>query len=439
MKITLVQNIEAKSFAEQVLLDQVEQSQQLALQWEDIPVDYTKKIVDFLRHFDVSYYVKESCVQFMLPLIALKPFLSECEKLWNNDADLLESIHKILREKSIIWRAGRFCFDTLDKPIVYAILNITPDSFYDGGKYQSEKEVKDHIEEMIDAGADVIEVGGQTTKPGGYLEISPEDEIKRVIPAIRYIHDNYPKVAVAVDTYKLPVMKKAVKEGVDIVNDVRAFDTPEKVKLMAESNVGLVTMHSNRDKEYDNYPKVAVAVDTYKLPVMKKAVKEGVDIVNDVRAFDTPEKVKLMAESNVGLVTMHSNRDKEYDNLTSSMCEFFKDNLHMLIDAGIDKNRIILDQGIGYAKVADGEQDYAMMRNINQLHRFGRPILVAISRKGFGKKLFNLDKEDRLPVTLVAQSAMFMRGGRVIRVHDVAETRQLVDMIDIINRSYWVK
>lgn len=377
MKITLVQNIEAKSFAEQVLLDQVEQSQQLALQWEDIPVDYTKKIVDFLRHFDVSYYVKESCVQFMLPLIALKPFLSECEKLWNNDADLLESIHKILREKSIIWRAGRFCFDTIDKPIVYAILNITPDSFYDGGKYQSEKEVKDHIEEMIDAGADVIEVGGQTTKPGGYLEISPEDEIKRVIPAIRYIHDNYPKVAVAVDTYKLPVMKKAVKEGVDIVNDVRAFDTPEKVKLMAESNVGLVTMHSNRDKEYDN--------------------------------------------------------------LTSSMCEFFKDNLHMLIDAGIDKNRIILDQGIGYAKVADGEQDYAMMRNINQLHRFGRPILVAISRKGFGKKLFNLDKEDRLPVTLVAQSAMFMRGGRVIRVHDVAETRQLVDMIDIINRSYWVK
>lgn len=377
MKITLVQNIEAKSFAEQVLLDQVEQSQQLALQWEDIPVDYTKKIVDFLRHFDVSYYVKESCVQFMLPLIALKPFLSECEKLWNNDADLLESIHKILREKSIIWCAGRFCFDTIDKPIVYAILNITPDSFYDGGKYQSEKEVKDHIEEMIDAGADVIEVGGQTTKPGGYLEISPEDEIKRVIPAIRYIHDNYPKVAVAVDTYKLPVMKKAVEEGVDIVNDVRAFDAPEKVKLMAESNVGLVTMHSNRDKEYDN--------------------------------------------------------------LTSSMCEFFKDNLHMLIDAGIDKNRIILDQGIGYAKVADGEQDYAMMRNINQLHRFGRPILVAISRKGFGKKLFNLDKEDRLPVTLVAQSAMFMRGGRVIRVHDVAETRQLVDMIDIINRSYWVK
>lgn len=377
MKITLVRNIEAKSFAEQVLLDQVEQSQLLALQWEDIPVDYTKKIVDFLRHFDVSYYVKESCVQFMLPLIALKPFLSACEKLWGDDADLLESIHKILREKSIIWRAGRFCFDTLDKPIVYAILNITPDSFYDGGKYQSEKEVKDHIEEMIDAGADVIEVGGQTTKPGGYLEISPEDEIKRVIPAIRYIHDNYPKVAVAVDTYKLPVMKKAVEEGVDIVNDVRAFDTPEKVKLMAESNVGLVTMHSNRDKEYDN--------------------------------------------------------------LTSSMCEFFKDNLHMLIDAGIDKNRIILDQGIGYAKVADGEQDYAMMRNINQLHRFGRPILVAISRKGFGKKLFNLDKEDRLPVTLVAQSAMFMRGGRVIRVHDVAETRQLVDMIDIINRSYWVK
>ena len=121
------------------------------------------------------------------------------------------------------------------------------------------------------------------------------------------------------------------------------------------------------------------------------------------------------------------------------MCQFFSDNLKMLVDGGVDLNRIILDQGIGYAKVADGEQDYAMMRNINQLHRFGRPILVAISRKGFGKKLFNLDKEDRLPVTLVAETAMFMAGGRVIRAHDIAETKQLVEMIDVINRNYWFK
>ncbi len=377
MNITKERDITGTSLAEKVLLDQVQKEQKLVLNWNNIPSDYMQKVIDFIDHFDTSYEVKESSIQFLLPLIAIKPFISACEKTWNNDSNLLESINSIARENTIIWKAGRFCFDTIDKPIVYAILNITPDSFYDGGRYQTEEQIKKHVEEIVNAGADVIEVGGQTTKPGGYVEITPEEEISRVIPTIRYIHDNYPQVAVAVDTYKIPVMKAAIEAGVDIVNDVRAFEDPEKVKLMAESNVGLVTMHSNRDTEYDN--------------------------------------------------------------LTKVMCEFFTNNLRMLIDGGIDKDRIILDQGIGYAKVADGEQDYAMMRNINQLNRFGRPILVAISRKGFGKKLFNLDKEDRLPVTLVAETAMFMAGGRVIRAHDIAETKQLVDMIDVINRNYWFK
>lgn len=377
MNITKERDITGTSLAEKVLLDQVQKEQKLVLNWNDIPSDCMQKVIDFIDHFDTSYEVKESSVQFLLPLIAIKPFINACEKTWNNDSNLLESINSIARENTIIWKAGRFRFDTIYKPIVYAILNITPDSFYDGGRYQTEEQIKKHVEEIVNAGADVIEVGGQTTKPGGYVEITPEEEISRVIPTIRYIHDNYPQVAVAVDTYKIPVMKAAIEAGVDIVNDVRAFEDPEKVKLMAESNVGLVTMHSNRDTEYDN--------------------------------------------------------------LTKVMCEFFTNNLRMLIDGGIDKDRIILDQGIGYAKVADGEQDYAMMRNINQLNRFGRPILVAISRKGFGKKLFNLDKEDRLPVTLVAETAMFMAGGRVIRAHDIAETKQLVDMIDVINRNYWFK
>lgn len=377
MNITKERDITGTSLAEKVLLDQVQKEQKLVLNWNDIPSDCMQKVIDFIDHFDTSYEVKESSVQFLLPLIAIKPFINACEKTWNNDSNLLESINSVARENTIIWKAGRFCFDTIDKPIVYAILNITPDSFYDGGRYQTEEQIKKHVEEIVNAGADVIEVGGQTTKPGGYVEITPEEEISRVIPTIRYIHDNYPQVAVAVDTYKIPVMKAAIEAGVDIVNDVRAFEDPEKVKLMAESNVGLVTMHSNRDTEYDN--------------------------------------------------------------LTKVMCEFFTNNLRMLIDGGIDKDRIILDQGIGYAKVADGEQDYTMMRNINQLNRFGRPILVAISRKGFGKKLFNLDKEDRLPVTLVAETAMFMAGGRVIRAHDIAETKQLVDMIDVINRNYWFK
>ncbi|MCT7676145.1 dihydropteroate synthase [Lactobacillus iners] len=116
--------------------------------------------------------------------------------------------------------------------------------------------------------------------------------------------------------------------------------------------------------------------------------------------------------------------------------DFYKDTSKT---KNVDLNRIILDKGIGYAKVADGYQYYTMMRNLDQLNKFNRPIMVAISRKGFGKKLFNLNKEDRLPVTLIAESAMFLRDGRVIRAHDIAETYQLVNMLDIINHSYWFR
>jgi Dihydropteroate synthase and related enzymes len=108
-----------------------------------------------------------------------------------------------------------------------------------------------------------------------------------------------------------------------------------------------------------------------------------------------------------------------------------------LTAAGIDRERIALDQGIGYSKVADGYQDYAMMRNIDQFNYLGRPMMVAISRKGFGAKLFGLKKDDRLPVTLIAEAYMYLHGGRILRVHDVEETVQLTKMLDTINAGYW--
>ena len=233
------------------------------------------------------------------------------------------------------------------------------------------------IAKMVAAGANVIEVGGQTTKPGGFKEVDPEEEIARIMPAIQLLRENYPQIAIAVDTYKLPVMAAAIKAGVDIINDVQAFNSKQKLILMAKANVGMVTMHSSRTHDYDN--------------------------------------------------------------LTVAMQKFFEHNLGTIAAAGIDLERVILDQGIGYAKVADGYQDYAMMRNIDQLNYLQRPIMVAISRKGFGQKLFNLAKEDRLGVTLIAETAMYLRGGRVLRVHDVEETSQLVKMIDTIENSYWFR
>lgn len=360
----------------QIIKRDILQRQEIVLSWQGIEC-VENKIIDFLNHFDIPLFRCENTIQFLFPITALKILAAKSKILWPDDEKLALSIDTIIKSHCIIWKAGRFTFDITDKPLVYGILNVTPDSFYDGGQYYAPEDMKKHIANMVDSGADIIEVGGQTTKPGGYVEVKPEEEIMRTIPAIKFIHDKYPNIAIAIDTYKLPVMQAAIEAGVDIINDVRAFDSYQKRALMAKSNVGLVTMHSSREHEYDN--------------------------------------------------------------LSDEMIKFFKDNLKTLIDAGIDLNRIILDQGIGYAKVADGYQDYTMMRNLDQLNKFNRPIMVAISRKGFGKKLFNLNKEDRLPVTLIAESAMFLRGGRVIRAHDIAETYQLVNMLDIINQSYWFR
>ncbi|MGY0253783.1 dihydropteroate synthase [Limosilactobacillus reuteri] len=159
-----------------------------------------------------------------------------------------------------------------------------------------------------------------------------------------------------------------------------------------------------------------IAVDTYKLPVMAVAIEAGVDIINDVQAFNSKQKLILMAKANVGMERCIE-RIHDDDNLTVAMQKFFEHNLGTIAAAGIDLERVILDQGIGYAKVAHGYQDYAMMRNIDQLNDLHRPIMVAISPKGFGQKPLNLAKEDRLGVTLIAETAMYLRGGRVLRVH----------------------
>lgn len=348
--------------------------QQLFLSWQMDRSEQVPAVQNLLTDLDVPQTTNGLTVQFMLPLAAL-PVLQKWSRQLFGDQQLNGSLQVVYEQHRQIWQAGRFTFDVTSKPLIYAILNITPDSFYDGGEYYHQQQWQQQIERLIHDGADIIEVGGQTTRPGGFHEISPEEEKRRILPAINFLHQRYPQVAIAVDTYKLPVMKAALDAGVDIINDVEAFNTEDKQTLLAQSSAGLVTMHSSRDREYDH--------------------------------------------------------------LTAEMHRFFERNLADLQQAGIDLKRVVIDQGIGYSKVADGNQDSAMMRNIDQFNDFQRPILVAISRKGFGQKLLGLAKKDRLPVTLVAEAYMYLHGGRVLRVHDVAETHQLIVMLEAINHGYW--
>lgn len=351
---------------------------QVALTWVANPEELPA-VEAFLNHFDcpLAFDFQKALVNFLLPQDALSVLQQAISQQWPQDQVLESSIAAIVKEHQLIWQAGRFAFNLTSMGLVYAILNVTPDSFYDGGQFNSHDKMYQQIDKLEAAGADVIEVGGQTTKPGGFNEISPEEEIDRISPAIDYLQEHYPQMPIAVDTYKLLVMKFALDRHVDIINDVNGFETPEKRSLLADSQAGLITMHSNRNQEYND--------------------------------------------------------------LGHAMVRFFQENVSALISAGIDRRRICLDQGIGYAKVADGRQDMTMMRNINLLTQFNLPLLVAISRKGFGKQLFGLDKKDRLPVTLVAEAAMYQHGGRVFRVHDVVETKQLVKMLATIDQAYWVK
>lgn len=375
MKITeLTPDVGQTPFTRAVLKTIRNQQRQLLLRWTCDTPQELEAVKRFLRHFDATIGASGTTqLDFTMPLGTLKSLYEHAGRF--DDSYLIDSIEELRAKHVVRWACGRKNFDVTSRPIVYAILNVTPDSFYDGGRYDDSDAMAKQVDKMAKAGADVIEVGGgQTTKPG-FKEVTPEEEIKRISPAINLIHRRYPQMTVAVDTYKLPVMKKAIEMGVDIINDVQAFNTPEKRKLMAQSKCGLVTMHNSRDRKYSD--------------------------------------------------------------LTREMSDFFEENLADLSAAGVDLDRVCLDEGIGYAKEPDGKQDFAMMRSIDQFNYLRRPMMIAISRKAFAKNLFGLKEEDRLPATLVAETAMFLRGGRVIRVHDVEETVQLVKTLSAIGSGYW--
>ncbi|GEK28404.1 dihydropteroate synthase [Furfurilactobacillus siliginis] len=374
MKVSEIKSQTATDLATAALQDATDHQQQLALRFTELTEKEQRNLVALLENMDAVIHIDEVDVQTLISTNALPVLIKQIDRQFNN-GQVTETLRKISEQHDVHWHAGRFDFNVTQQPLLYGILNVSPDSFYDGGQYHDLDSVLKRAEKFVQAGVPVIEIGGQTTRPG-FTEIDAGTEIKRVVPYIKAVKQHFPELAIAIDTYKLPVMQAVLDEGVDIINDVNAFT-------------------------------------------------------------DDETKLKLLRPSTVGLLTMHESRQEEYQNLTSSMQNFFKTNLAQLQAAGIDVERIALDEGIGYAKVADGYQDFTMMRNINQFLPFKRPIMIAISRKGFGHKLFGLAKEARLSVTLIAEAYMYLHGGRILRVHDIEETQQLIKLLQTIESSYW--
>jgi dihydropteroate synthase len=253
-----------------------------------------------------------------------------------------------------------------------AIVNVTPDSFYDGGqRFDSASAVAGGIA-MVEAGADIIDIGGESTRPGAE-PVSVEEELNRVLPVIRGLRKHL-RVPISIDTYKASVAAAALDEGADIVNDITGlrFD-PKMASLVAAQRVPVVIMHMQG------------------IPRTMQDHPRYVDVVREVRDF-LAAQVRRAAE------------------------------------AGIAHDRIIIDPGIGFGKTL--EHNLSLLRDLSALSSLGQPILVGASRKHFIGRLLNVGTQERLEGSLAVAAAAVFAGANIIRAHDVRETWRLLRVID---------
>lgn len=255
-----------------------------------------------------------------------------------------------------------------EKPLVMGILNVTPDSFSDGGLYLDPDLALRRVDEMVRQGADIIDVGGESTRPGSE-PVDEESELARVVPVISQIHQAFPELIVSVDTTKYEVARRALDAGAQIVNDVSGLrKEPRLAELCAEYSAGYVLMHSVKD----------------------------------------PKTMQL---------------DPHYDDVIEEISQTFNEGLLKLSQAGVKS--VILDPGIGFGKTVNHNLD--IIRNLGQFKRFGKPLLVGASRKRMiGEILGGRPAEGRLAGTLAVHYHALLQGASILRVHDVEEAADQV-------------
>lgn len=265
----------------------------------------------------------------------------------------------------------------LDRPHVMGILNTTPDSFSDGGSYTTLDTAMERAEKMIAAGVSIIDIGGESTRPGA-PEVTLEDELQRVIPIVAAIRAQFPQVWISVDTSKAEVMRQSVAAGADLINDIRSLTEPGALEVAAEANVPVCIMH------------------------MKGQPK-----------------------------TMQ--QDPQYDDLMQEVEQFLTERMAACEAAGIKRDNIILDPGFGFGKSI--EHNYHLLANLEQFHRFGLPILAGMSRKSMIFKLVDKKPSDCVIGSVTCASIAALKGAQIIRVHDVDETLEAMTIINTMNSN----
>jgi dihydropteroate synthase len=273
-----------------------------------------------------------------------------------------------------VWLCGRYTLD-LSRPRVMGIVNVTPDSFSDGGRLASSDDAIAHARRLIEDGADLVDIGGESTRPGA-APVSEADEIARTIPVVAALAKD--GAIVSIDTRKPGVMRAAIAEGASVVNDVSALTAPGALEVCAQNDVGVVLMHMRGE------------------PATMQAAPAYDDVVGDVRAF-------------------------------------LRERARACVDAGISTDRIVVDPGFGFGKTVT--HNLALLRALREIASDGHPVMVGLSRKSTLGKITGRAVEDRVAASVAAALYAVDHGASIVRVHDVRETVDAFAVWQAIDRA----
>lgn len=265
----------------------------------------------------------------------------------------------------------------LSTPQIMGILNVTPDSFSDGGQFTHLDAALRQVEKLIQAGATIIDIGGESTRPGA-PEVSLEEELNRVIPVVKAIRASS-DVWISVDTSKAEVMRQAIEAGADLINDIRALQEPGALEIAAKAQVPICLMHmQGQPRSMQHRP--------------------------------------------------------NYQDVLREVGEFLRERVKVCEQAGIAKELLILDPGFGFGKTL--EHNYHLLAHLESFHQFGLPLLAGMSRKSMIFKLLEKKPADCMVASVTCATIAALKGAQIIRVHDVEETVEAMKIIQMMKNNH---
>jgi dihydropteroate synthase len=261
---------------------------------------------------------------------------------------------------------------SLESPKVMGILNLTPDSFYDGGKFSSEKKIITHVVSMLENGMDILDVGGYSSRPGA-KNISVKEEEKRVIPILKHLRKEFKDLIISVDTFRSEIARKSIENGADIINDISAGEIDEEImNVVSQYNIPYVIMHMKGDPQ-----------------------------------------------------TMQKNAN--YDDVCREIISYLAQRVKKAREFKI--NDLIIDPGFGFGKTL--QHNYEVLSNLHLFEMIDLPLLVGFSRKSMITKALEIEKEFALNGTSVLNTIALMKGAKILRVHDVKEAKECINLYNL--------